>query len=101
MPTYRMDDDTVVKTENATAQWDEESDWDGSNNIGRSSCSQWHDQTLHRSRKGRYYIEYRSRVQGENDHAEWISTRAAARWLLANDHELPADLAPLEDEVSE
>ena len=101
MSTYRMDDDTVVKTENATEHWDEESDWDGSNHIGRSSRSQWHDHTLHRSRKGRYWLEYRSRVQGEHDHAEWLSNHAAARWLLANDYDLPEELAALEAEVSE
>ena len=101
MSTYRMDDGTVVDTDRASDHWDEERDWDGSNHIGRSSGSQWHDQTLYRSRKGRYYLEYRSRVQGQRDHVEWQSPENAARWLLHNRLELPEDLAHLEAEVVE
>ena len=58
---------------------------------------------LHKSRKGRYWLEYWSQWQGSTPHAEWISNHEAARWLLHNneDHELPDDLAALEQEVSE
>jgi hypothetical protein len=41
-----MEDDTIIDTALATEQWPEAKDWDGSNHIGRSSRSQWHDQTL-------------------------------------------------------
>ena len=101
MSTYQMQDGTVVKTENATAHWDEARDWDGNNHIGRSSRSQWHDQSLYRSRKGRYYVEYTSREQGVMDRVEWISNERAAAWLLLNEKDLPDDLAKLADQVSE
>ncbi len=101
MATYRMEDGTVVKTENASKSWEETRDWDGSNYIGRSSNSQWHDQTLHRSRRGRYYIEYGSRVQGQRDRAEWVSKEEAARWLLHNEEEIPDDLKEAAETVSE
>lgn len=101
MSRYQMQDGTVVATENATAHWPERDDWDGNNHIGRSSRSQWHDQILHRSRKGRYYVEYGSRVQGERDHVEWVSPEEAARFLILNERELPEDLVKLEAEVSE
>ena len=101
MSTYKMDDGTIVKTENATKSWDETSDWNGSNQIGRSSRSQWHDQTLHRSRKGRYYIEYSSRVSGIQDSAAWITEKAAAAWLLHNDYNLPDDLKEAGEQISE
>ena len=101
MARYKMDDNTIVDTANATKSWDETSDWNGSNHIGRSSRSQWHDQTLRRSRKGRYYIEYTSREQGVMDRAEWISNRAAAIWLLHNDYELPDNLKEIEQEILE
>ena len=101
MARYKMDDGTIVDTKNATLSWEETSDWNGSNHIGRSSRSQWHDQKLHKSRKGRYYIEYLSREQGIMDRAEWVSKNAAARWLLHNDEDLPDDLKELESEVSE
>jgi Tfp pilus assembly protein PilX len=96
-----MDDNTIVKTENATQSWNETTDWDGSNHIGRASGSQWHQQILHRSRKGRYYIEYISSVSGEQYQAEWVGSREAARWLLHNDIELPSDLTKSAEEVSE
>lgn len=98
---YRMEDGTVVDTTKATANWQERRGSDGSNLIGRSSCSQWHYQTLYRSRKGRYYIEYCSAWQGQRDHVEWVSNEEATRWLLHNEHPVPDDLKKLEDEVSE
>ena len=33
--------------------------------------------------------------------AEWVSDEEAARWLLTNEHELPENLARLEDEITE
>ena len=101
MARYKMDDGTIVDTDNATKSWAEERDWNESNHIGRSSRSQWHDQTLYRSRKGRYYIEYHSREQGIMDSAEWISNRAAAMWLLENEFELPDNLKELEAKIVE
>lgn len=101
MSRYRTEDGTVVDTDNASASWTQAADWDGSNQIGRSSGSQWHDQTLHKSRKGRYYVEYTSRAQGERSRVEWVSPEEATRWLLLNEMDLPEDLKPLETEVSE
>ena len=101
MATYRMDDQTVVKTENATATWEEETSWNGSNRISRATGSQWNHETLYKSRKGRYWVLHTSNYQRTPDRAEWISNHAAAQWLLANEHELPEDLQPLESEISE
>jgi len=50
-------------------------------------------QALHKSRKGRYWIERWSQWQGSRSSAEWISKRAAAAWLLMNNHAVPDDLA--------
>ena len=99
--TYRMDDGTIVKTENATASWDEATRWDGSNQISIATGSQWQHETLHRSRKNRYWIEHTSQMQGTRDRAEWVGDHAAAQWLMANGHDLPGDLKALEAEVSE
>ena len=101
MAVYEMEGGTVVDTDNATAHWTEERDWDGSNHIGRSTRSQWHDQVLYRSRKGRYYVVHESRVQGETDHAEWLSPQAATRWLTLNECEIPDDLAQYVEQVTE
>ena len=99
--TYRMEDGTVVNSENATQSWEEATYHDGNNFISRATGTQWNHETLYRSRKGRYWVEHTSQWQGSHDYAGWIDKRAAAQWLLANGHELPEDLQPLETEVSE
>ena len=101
MATFRMEDGAVVNTEKASKHWSERSDHDGRNFIGRSSGSQWHDQDLYRSRKGRYYLVYGSRVQGQSDHAEWISPQEAFRWLLLNERTIPDELEQYREELEE
>jgi hypothetical protein len=77
MARYRMEDGTIIDTSNAVTEWDDTRESDGSNMIGRNSRSQWHDWTLYRSRRGRYYVEHKSRVQGERDRCEWVSPEEA------------------------
>lgn len=101
MTRYRMQDGTVVDTDNATATWEEGTRWNGNNHISLATGSQWDHQTLHRSRKGRYYVERTSQWQGSTPSCEWVSPEDAARWLLANNEGLPDDLKALELEVSE
>ncbi len=101
MATYKMENGTVVITENATKHYEETSDWDGHNHIGRSSRSQWHDQDLYRSRKGRYYLTHRSRVDGERDWAEWISNEQAAAWLAHNEIAIPDELKAAAETITE
>jgi hypothetical protein len=98
---YQMENGTVVDTGKATKEYAEERDWDGNNHIGRSSGSQWHDQTLYRSRKGRYYVVHESHVQGEKDWAEWLSPERAAAWIVLNEYELPEELKEAAEKVSE
>ncbi|MBN1610854.1 MAG: hypothetical protein JW940_29755 [Polyangiaceae bacterium] len=102
MSTFRMSDGTVVKTENAVQSWDEDRYFDGRNDISKATGDQFTHQRLHKSRKGRYWLECWSQWQGSHPHAEWLSPEEAARWLLQNDADgLPDDLAHLESEVSE
>jgi|FLYL01.1.fsa_nt_gi hypothetical protein len=101
MAKYRMEDGAVVDTERASASWPEATDWDGRNHISRPTGSQWEHQHLYRSSKGRYYIEEWSDWQGSRPGAYWVSDEDAARWLLANDHQLPEDLRKYEAEVVE
>ena len=100
MSTYRMDDGTVVNTENAVQSWEGRREWDGHNQQDIHAAKHgW--ETLHKSRKGRYWIERGSAWQGDNGDARWIDKREAAAWLILNEDELPKDLAALESEVSE
>lgn len=98
---YRMDDGTIVDTGNASKSWDEDTYFDGRNNISRATGEQWSHQTLYRSRRGRYYVEHSSQWQGSHPSAEWVSNAEAARWLLVNNHEIPEELATVADEVAE
>jgi hypothetical protein len=100
MATYRIEG-SVVKTENATRTWDELMTFDGKNLISRATGSQWEHQRLHRSRRGRYWVECWSQWQGTMAHAEWLSPEAAARWLLSQDHEIPEELRDVAAEVEE
>lgn len=101
MARYQMQDGTVIDTDNASKHWNEITRWNGNNHISVATGSQWEHETLYRSRKGRYYVEHTSQWQGSTPRAEWVSEQEAARWLLLNEHELPADLAKYESEVSE
>jgi hypothetical protein len=96
-----MDDNTVVNTDKARNHWNEDTFHDGRNFISKATGCQWSHETLYESRKGRFYIEYSSDYQGSRDYAEWISDRAAAAWLLTNDHELPDSLKEVAEEVEE
>ena len=100
MSRYRMEDNTVVDTDNAKQSWDEAQDWNG-NKIGMSSNSQWLDQTLYESRKGRFYVVTESRIQGRSDSCEWISEEEAVRWLILNEKKVPERLQHLVEQVTE
>ena len=99
MTRYRMSDGMVVDTANASQTWEEATRWDGRNRISVATGSQWHHQTLYRSRRGRYYLEMTSNYQSETPSAEWIDNKEAVRWLATNDHELPEDLQALADDL--
>jgi len=101
MARYQMEDGTVLDTERSTQSWDEESDWNGSNWVSRATGSQWNHETLYRSRRGRYYIEHISQMQGVRARAAWIEKRDAAAWLLLMGHKIPDELAEVADEVVE
>ena len=94
-------EECIVDTKSSTESWSERRYCDGSNLIGRSSRSQWHDETLYRSRKGRYYVVTTTRIDKERDRAEWMSPEEATRWLLLNDYDLPTELQKVAEEVTE
>ena len=101
MSKYKTEDGTIVDTDKSQKSWDETTDWNGNNHISRATGSQWNHETLYLSAKGRYYIVHESQCQGSLPCAEFVTNGEAARWLLNNEHELPDDLKPLGDSVSE
>ena len=101
MSKYQMQDGTVINTDRSSESWSENSDWNGSNNVSCATKSQFEHETLYRSRKGRYYKVCWSQWQGNLPYAEWLDERAACRWLLVNNKDIPEDLKELVDEVEE
>jgi hypothetical protein len=100
MARYRIED-TIVDIDNSTNSWAEKTRWDGNNHISIPTGSQWHHQTLYRSRRGRYYVEHTSQWQSSSPRAEWVSPEEAARWLLVNEYEVPKELANAAEQVTE
>lgn len=99
MARYRIEN-TIVDTENATKEWKQSTYWDGHNHVSKATGSQWIDQGLYRSRKGRYYTVTSPRIDGQR-YARWLSPQEATMWLLNNGHEATEDLEQYLDEVSE
>ena len=60
---------------------DEDTRWDGSNNVGLVSRSQWVHETLHRTAGERWVVERRSSYWGDEDTYTYIDDDAAERWL--------------------
>jgi len=100
MPRYRMQDGRVVNTDKAVAHWDEDTRWDGNNHISKATATRWDHETLYRSPTGYYYLVHTSQREGTTPYAEWLSTGAAARWLLSQNFDLPPDLAGLDGDGS-
>ena len=91
----------VLDTAKAAAHWDEHTWWNGSNNISVATGSQWLHEDLYKSRKGNYYVVQRSNYEDVPDKARVLTQKEAALWLLANNHELPEDLAAFAQEIEE
>jgi hypothetical protein len=101
MARFSMDDGTIVDTKNAVDYWKDATDWDGRNQIHRSTGNQWTWQTLYKSKKGRYYLVYGSAWQGSLPSASYISNEEATHWLLLNELELPNGLFGLVENIVE
>lgn len=91
----------IVDTEKASNGWDEATGWDGNNRVSRATGSPWEHETLYCSSTGRYYLVHTSQYQGTPATARWVSTLEAAAWLLLMAFDLPEDLEPYRDQISE
>ena len=101
MSRFKIDDERIFDTDKAKAEWEEAKDWNGNNHISRATGSQWEHETLYQSSKDHFYIVHTSQRQGTLESCQYVDNKAAAAWLLANEHELPEILAALEDDIVE
>ena len=79
----------------SATRWAEGSRWDGQNWIGLGTGSQWEHEALYRTKGGRWIEASWSDWQGSGgtSYIE-IGESAATDWLVANEHEIPAELHP-------
>jgi hypothetical protein len=105
MARYRIEDEgldpVIVDTDKAKQSWEEDTRWNGNNHISVATGSEWKHEKLYQSAKGRWWIEHTSQWQGSTPVARMVPPAEAARWLLANGHDLPEELAGLAEEVCE
>lgn len=100
MTRYKVDN-VVLDTAKAQESWKDDGVWVNGNRVSVATGDQWIDEKLHRSAKGRYWIETIYRISGCTDDARLVDHSEAAHWLYLNGHDLPEDLEAYEDEVSE
>jgi hypothetical protein len=67
MTRYRMDDGSIVDTDDATKRYEQGIYHDGN---AKATGDQWQHQDLYRSSRDRYYM-YSSQWRGSRDSAEW------------------------------
>jgi hypothetical protein len=73
--------------------YEEDSYFDGSNNISEATHDQWTHEGLYRTASGAWVLWSWSQWQGTRDRYTLVSTKDAARWLVQNDEPIPAELA--------
>lgn len=65
-------------------EFDEDTDWDGSNHISVATGSQFAHQSLYRTAKGRWVLHEWSQWQGSMPSWEFLGDNEAREWLLKN-----------------
>ena len=81
---YLMDDGVAVDTKESQRSWSEEWEadeyWDKPRGISSPSRHQWRHEELHRTKKGRYYIEkFSPYYDPEPSSARWVTKQYEIR----------------------
>lgn len=88
---YKIDDDTVLDTDNVQTTWTGEFYKDNNAVSIHTKCSHI-QQLLHRSKRGRYFIEQVNKRNHNSGTAGLISNADAIMWLKRNNNAIPDDL---------
>jgi len=73
----------------AAEQFDEDTWWDGSNNISRATGSQTEHEILYRTVGKKWILRSWSQWQGTRETWVCITDEEAAKWLIKNNHDHP------------
>lgn len=87
---------------NSATRYDQGTEWDGANNIGVITGSQWVDEYLYRTAGGRWVLHHdEHRAAGGSDVWEYVGDEQARDWLARseiNDDALAEHFGPIEPE---
>ena len=77
-----------------TAQkFEEETFWNGNNNISMCAGGQYAHQILYRTKSSKWILHEWSQMQGSNESYEEVSDQEAAAWFMKNEYDdIPDDL---------
>ena len=69
-------------------KYDEETYWNGSNNISVATGNQWNHETLYKTATGNWVLHSDSNWQGCHESYEHIMLVEAVPWLIKNNHDI-------------
>jgi len=73
--------------EDSAEEFDESSEWNGSNHISMATRSQTEHECLYRTTSGKWILHCWSEWQGVMETYREIDDERAAAWLVINEHE--------------
>lgn len=68
-------------------RFDEDTRWDGNNQVSLVTGDQFEHETLYRTGKGRWVLHHWSQWQGREETYQYISDDKAREWLLTCNHD--------------
>ncbi|MEV5265253.1 hypothetical protein [Streptomyces werraensis] len=86
-------------TEHARAFVEGETDWDGSNDVYRTTGSQWDSESLWVTASCKYALHFTSRQQGVSERVTELDVKQAVDWLIRNGTDVEEHVAKLPSEV--
>jgi hypothetical protein len=95
-----LDEAWWFDTDDARVTIKNEYDWDGNNNVSRTSGDQFDHETLYVTAKGRYALHLTSQWQGRPDRVTELDVKQVVNWLIKNETD-PCDYKEMPKEVTE
>lgn len=95
-----LDEAWWFDTESARATVKNEYDWDGSNDVSRTTGVQWDHETLYVTAKGRYALHFTSQYEGNSEKVTELDVKQVVNWLIKNGSD-PDDIDGMPKEVVE
>lgn len=71
----------------SSAEYKEDTEWDGNNHISVNAVGPYGHQILYRTKGGRWVLHFWSQWQGVSEKYEFVNDATAKDWLLRNAHD--------------